>query len=195
MTARTRLQKRPPRQRGAVLFVSMVVLVALGIAAMALLRSTDVAALISGNLAFKRSTLNTSDLGVQAGYDYVKNSVPSDLQTPPNGCYSASQVDVDAGGIPNLLANTSTFTTAHPDCVQTAANGEKFYFYVERLCPQDNVAAYEDKCTAVRVVGSGIDTSKSPLTNVPPLYRTTIRVDGPRGTTSYSQVVWQRQIS
>jgi Tfp pilus assembly protein PilX len=45
----------PRRQRGAILFIALIVLVAMSLAGIALMRSVDTNVLIAGNLAFRQS--------------------------------------------------------------------------------------------------------------------------------------------
>ena len=46
------------KQRGVVLFIALIALVAMSLAAVALVRSVDTATIIAGNLAFKQSELS-----------------------------------------------------------------------------------------------------------------------------------------
>jgi type IV pilus assembly protein PilX len=192
MRTHARSSHRRARQHGVVLFVALIVLVALAMAALALLRSTDVASLVAGNLAFKRSALNSTDLGVKAAYAYVVG-LGNDTTSPAGGCYSAAQVDSDASGLPTLLADPVAFVKTHPACQATGGiAGEKIYFYTERLCALADVPAYAGQCGAAHVVQSGVDAAHALLTVVQPVYRTTVRVDGLRSTNSVSQVIWRR---
>ncbi|MEW5904351.1 MAG: hypothetical protein AB1722_08425 [Pseudomonadota bacterium] len=61
------------RQRGMVLFFALVALVAMSLAAVALIRSVDTGALIAGNLAFRKSTLNSSDNGIETAITWLAN--------------------------------------------------------------------------------------------------------------------------
>ena len=54
------------RQRGVILIVSLVVLVAMMMAAVGLIRSVETSNAVAGNLAFQQATLNASDSGVAA---------------------------------------------------------------------------------------------------------------------------------
>lgn len=57
------LSCRPPsRSRGAVLAVVLIVLVIMMLGAASLMRSVDTSALLSGNLAFKRLSVNTASV-------------------------------------------------------------------------------------------------------------------------------------
>ena len=64
--ARPRLNSLPEGQRGVILFVALIVMVIMSLAAIALVRSVDTANLVAGNQSFKQSALNATDLGVQA---------------------------------------------------------------------------------------------------------------------------------
>jgi len=50
-------------QRGVVLFVALIALVVMSLAAVALIRSVDTATIIAGNLAFRQSATTSSDRG------------------------------------------------------------------------------------------------------------------------------------
>jgi Tfp pilus assembly protein PilX len=52
-------------QRGVVLFIALLVMVALSLAGIALIRSADTATVVSGNLAFKQSAVNAVDRSVE----------------------------------------------------------------------------------------------------------------------------------
>lgn len=54
------------RQRGVVLLIALIVLIAMTLAGLALWRSVDATNVIAGNLAFKESTLMSADRGLQA---------------------------------------------------------------------------------------------------------------------------------
>jgi len=56
----------PQKQRGVVLFIALIVMVAMSLAAIAMFRSVDTANLVAGNQAFKQSALNSTDIGVAA---------------------------------------------------------------------------------------------------------------------------------
>ena len=58
----------PRRQSGVVLVISLIVLVALTLAGLALVRSTDTGNVISGNFAFRMAALQSVDTGVEAAF-------------------------------------------------------------------------------------------------------------------------------
>lgn len=179
------------RQQGAVLFVAMVVLVALAIAALALLRSVDVAGLLAGNLSFKRSSLNSADLGYQQAFlNFNSLSAIGRNSDQKASCYSSTQKDVDAvHGVPLILGTTSSFDNEFPGCLVTGVDTtETVRFYIDRLCTTTG-AVQATTCGSHNVQQNGMQTGTKPLTATGPLYRVTVRVDGPRNTTTYTQFI------
>jgi type IV pilus assembly protein PilX len=55
----------PPSERGVVLLVALIILVALTLAGVALIRSVDTANIIAGNLSFRESAVHAGELGTQ----------------------------------------------------------------------------------------------------------------------------------
>jgi len=192
MTRRARFSHRRPGQQGAVLFVAMVVLVALALAALALLRSTDVAGLIASNLSFKRSALGATD----QGYLAAKQAI--DLLTAANrnaglatSCYSATQLPVDTRGVPSVLTNTSTFDTSFPGCKLTNSynSTETIRYVSDRLCSQTGIV-YETDCVMSQLPGNSANAGgNAALITTTAAYRVTVRVDSLRNTTSFSQII------
>ena len=59
----------PPRQqRGMVLLIALIVLVAMTLAAIGMMRSVDTTTVIAGNVAFKQTTLQSADQGISTAY-------------------------------------------------------------------------------------------------------------------------------
>ena len=54
------------RQHGVVMFISLIILVAMTLAGIALMRSVDTGTIIAGNLAFRQNTTYVGDIGVEA---------------------------------------------------------------------------------------------------------------------------------
>jgi len=211
MTMRRRPTPLPPTarhpspvrlQRGAVLYVAMVVLVALALAALALLRSVDVLGLVAANLSFKRSALSATDIGTAKAMEKYQAlaAVPADLLADSAAnCYSASILDADSHGVPNPLASMSTFATTYPNCQLTTNGGsETISFLIDRQCPTAGagVAAMSNSSNNVCAVGSkqavGTAAHSPPgLFTTKPIYRITIRTDGPRNSASFVQVIFK----
>jgi Tfp pilus assembly protein PilX len=59
------------RQRGVVLFFTLIALVVMSLAAVALIRSVDTSTMIAGNLAFKQSATTSGDGGIEAAVSWL----------------------------------------------------------------------------------------------------------------------------
>jgi Tfp pilus assembly protein PilX len=59
----------PRQQRGVVLLIALIILVAMTLAGIGMMRSVDTGGVIAGNMAFRQSTLHASDIGTSAGFN------------------------------------------------------------------------------------------------------------------------------
>lgn len=191
--ARHRTRRR--RERGAVLIVALIVLVALGLAALSLLRSVDVLGLVAGNLSFQRSSLNATDVGVDRAMTSFL-TVANRTVSPPagTGCYSATTLasaDLNKpAGIPDILVNSATFDAAYPLCRTQSAAGETVRYVVDRQCTRIGLAQSDICILAQRQTTSrDIDSPPDP-TIQSPAYRVSVRVDGGRSAASYTQTIF-----
>ncbi|MEJ7807583.1 MAG: hypothetical protein WKG03_16870, partial [Telluria sp.] len=69
---KTRTCFRPPaaplRQRGVVLLMALIALVALTLAGLAMVRSVDTGNVIAGNMAFRQAAMQQVDVGIEAAF-------------------------------------------------------------------------------------------------------------------------------
>jgi Tfp pilus assembly protein PilX len=183
------------RQRGMVLFVSLVVLVAMSMAGIAIMRSVDTGNVISGNLAFKSSILGAADMGVENARTWLTTTTQNLANNNETIGYYANWGDAsgefDALGVSGSPHNWSNATSA------TDAQGNTVRYVVHRMCSVSGVTANSSQCTMTSGTGStdkssfgSIDYSRTKFgegTNV--FYRITVRVDGPRRTVGYVQAM------
>ncbi len=205
------------RQRGVVLFISLIVLVAMTLAGIALVRSVDTANQIAGNLAFKQGATLSADAAIETARNWLLTQTNATLScTPPtapcdNTFYYSStptiagapgtetpwpQYDPDAFGKPwnggkeiNLAAD---------------AAGNQVSYVVQRLClnagDPSSVPPVNNSCinTAGTSAGSATPQGSSHVAGQPVIagavqyfYRVTARITGPRNTVSYVQGIIQ----
>ena len=69
----------PRSQRGTMLIIALIVLVAMTLAGIATMRSVDTATVMAGNIAFRQSALNAADQGVQAAFALLQPLTSSTL--------------------------------------------------------------------------------------------------------------------
>lgn len=182
----------PSRQDGVVLFIALIVLVAMSLAGIAMNRSVDVAMGISGNLAFRQSTLQGAEKAISDAVTWIENNRDTSNFNTNNASigYKATSAPLE----PNWLMEAS-WTDAFND--GTDAVGNRLQYIIERVC---NLAS-ESKSynepgvlcllgeppTAARV-GNGIAAGNFQFQPPPTLaFRITARAVGPKKTTSIVQ--------
>ena len=191
------------KQRGVVLFLALVALVALSLAAVALIRSVDTSTLIAGNIAFKQSATNSADAGVEsaiawlAGVQSANSNInvltnaahPFNITNAANGYYSnANTIDLFA----DATWNISTIPAVND------SSGNTIRYIIERMCRNADVAIQNADClfsdavkdkndNNVPVPQDVCDGDGCPVAGQTPQIRITARATGPKNSVSYVQ--------
>lgn len=181
------------RQGGVVLFMALIALVAMTLAAVALVRSVDSGAMVAGNLAFRQAATRTADIGIEAATSWLKATytanktidVATELSHPFNN---------DSGGYySNMVEDPRTRTGW---TVVGSYAGNQVSYIIERMCetagklPEDarcqgdpdadnnshKVCHYNENCGQIKTIGSQY-------------YRITARAQGPKNTLSFVQAL------
>ncbi len=106
------------KQRGVVLFFTLIALVVMSLAAVALIRSVDTSTMIAGNLAFRQSATSSGDSGIEAAIAWL-SAAQSTMQANNLVVYqNATHIFNETGG-------ASGFTVVNPSgpIAGPAANG------------------------------------------------------------------------
>lgn len=189
----------PRRERGVVLFIALVVLVAMSLAAIALTRAVDTNTLIAGNLAFKQAALNAGDAAVDDARDWLVfggvsgGALEADNAGGKVGYYASWQDDFNAAAY--QWDDPGLATTMGVD-----AAGNTVQYVIHRMCrtPGSVRDAAVDclKFEAPGVAGTEGSSKGAAVYGGLPLsgaliiyYRITARILGPRNTVSYVQAV------
>jgi len=196
---------RSVSQRGVVLFVALIALVVMSLAAVALIRSVDTNTMIAGNLAYKHSALISSDRGAESAINWIEAKAlanPTDLNSHSaiDGYY-ATYLTLDLDD-PAVLKDDSTWDASKSaDASGTgissgteAASGNNIRYIIQRMC-RDTTAPEIEKClfgdTEIGTGSRGVKDSTEAGAKVDaqqsPMYRITTRVAGPKNTFSYAQ--------
>lgn len=201
LNPRPAFRRIPGRERGAVLFIALIVLVAMMLASVALVRSVDTANVIAGNLAFKQAALQASDLGVEAAVTNLPTIIATTLDNNVTGSggtywYYATRRDTDASGVPTTRAAGSAGALTPVDWnavpVATTVGGNAVRIVIDRLCrgpaPVTDIEAncFHEGATggSSNVIGAARFTAATTV-----YYRVTAQVSGPRNTVSMVQAV------
>jgi type IV pilus assembly protein PilX len=212
----TLLINLPNRQSGVALFFALIVLLMMSLAAVSMIRSVDTNTQIAGNLSYRQNTLLSTALGQEALSDvlgplpvaqsYANGTATTTTSTlSPIGYYATCRTFDGSGSVcsgANLTADSSwspgsksTYATG----VGISSNGQDSYgntiqYIVERMCTStgtsantsclmDGVPADNNAKNVISMASAGAPT----VDNNTPVYRVTVRIDGPKNTVTYVQ--------
>lgn len=196
---------RPRAQRGVVMFIALLVMVALSLAGIALIRSADTATVVAGNLAFKQAAASAVDRSIEHAIDALFNPAADPAMSSP--VIADKQADVKAqnyfasvrykGGdipeIPDELQSTDAFAAAglNANLVPKDAAGNRSYYVIERMCANPGPALGSNCNLSSSALGADAGTQhyEGLVRAGDAYYRVTVRVDGPRNTVAYAQAI------
>lgn len=183
-------------QRGVVLFIALIVLVAMTLAGIALMRNVDTGTVIASNLGFRQTALHVGDIGSESARTWLTSTSVSLFNDSASDSYYATwQESIDLLG--NDPAKTDFNWTSNGKIVSSTPTGYSVRYVIHRLC-QNTGDPTGSSANCVKATGAASTANASTKgaasygtigISVPTsaLYRVTIRVDGPRNTTSYIQ--------
>lgn len=194
--ARARLHRAA--ERGVVLFVALIVLVVMSLAAVVIARSVFTGNRVAGNLAFQQAATQSADVGVEtavawleanAGTVALNNSIPAGPVR-----YLALRQD------PDIATNQSwenfwqnqllPFVNAMP----ADAGGNTVSYVIQRMCnaPGDPTTGIGCNVSPIAVAGQGNSQGAGVIALLSTgqiYYRITVRVAGPRNAVSFVQAM------
>lgn len=191
------------KQSGVVLFIALIALVVMSLAAAALIRSVDTNTLITGNLALKQSAIVSSDRGAETAVAWLNTQAIADVaslnaDSIGNGYFSTfNALNLDDRAILRAAAtwanNSAVAIGADITAGRENGTGNEIRYIVQRMCREPNVAPSVDDCqfgagtdSTGSITGEhGLTLNLSPMPS--PMYRVTVRVVGPKNTVSYTQ--------
>lgn len=197
----------PSRQRGVVLFIALIVMVVMSLAALGLIRSVDTTTAVLGNLALRQSSILTANYAVeQAGValfvDQGGPLIPNINQDWPANNYLAEHNNWDSQGVLGLPDGVPTPLQTKKNAqgltaFWTDTENNRVTYLIERMCnpAAPNVAPLNAASGTWCDMGQ---PKQSPGTTVgqqnitlpqQPFYRVTVRVDGPQNTVSFLQAM------
>lgn len=184
------------RQRGVVLIVALIMLVAMTMGGIALISAVYTSSLAAGNIAFQQSATFSGDAGIEAGITWIeKNTKDTTLHfnSFPNG-YVALREDPAPGQ--NWHAFWTVLTSAQKikSLGPADASGNEVAYVIQRLCNGEGAPTSAIACaTAQASTAASGNTKGAGMVEIrfdgQVYYRITSRVTGPRSTVSYVQVV------
>lgn len=186
-------------QSGVTLIFVLILLVVLMLGGLALMRTVNTGTMVSGNLAFKRSATYSADFGIEQARNWLMSSTALDNDDPAHGYYAQrrdaltdfiAQVNWDGGA--DKPGQVSKALIAGQD-----AAGNTIAYVIHRLCKTEGTPnTVANPCETAAGGGGGVSSKRgfgygggvfSGQSTL--LYRVTVRVTGPRNTSSYVQSV------
>ena len=179
-----RIRTTRSAQRGVVLFIALIVLVAMTLAGLGMMRAVDTNNLIAGNLAFKNAAVSAGDAAIEAARTWLQSRTAGQLEANQAGYYANWQPSFD----PKTFdwAGSSTL-------VGTDNNGNTIYYVAHRMCNESNKSINATDCAKVATVSVGSTKGGGSYGSAPlagtslVFYRITARIEGPKFTVSYIQ--------
>lgn len=187
------------RQRGVVLFIALIVLVAMSLAGIALMRSVDTSVVISGNLAFKQTTAQSSDLAQAQAFQWINaNASGATLQ---NTNEAAGYFSARPAMEPDWTSDDAWTTSVVLNSGAADAAGNVTRYVIHRMCTEPGTpyngnnpgTGVANQCAmfyaaSAAAAGGSMAVGSPAFEGNPQLYyRITTRVDGPRNTVSIVQ--------
>ncbi len=195
-------------QQGVVLFFALIALVIMSLAGVALIRSVDTNSQVTGNLSFRQSAAISSSYGVEAVADTLgtKPYTYANTTDANNGFYAdcnqfnttagttdcnGAKLTLDSSWVPG---GKSSLATGVGISAGVDAYGNTVQYIVERMCNATGAPARASCILATSDPQNGSYAIKNePQADRPdgfsdsPIYRVTVRVDGPKNTVTYIQ--------
>jgi type IV pilus assembly protein PilX len=196
--------RRPQAQSGVVLILTLIVLVAMTMAGIALMRSTYSSNLIAGNLAFQRAATQSADAAVEDAVVWLETlNGTTTLSCIANASFTSLMCDQSSRGYTAARADPSsdwatffgtlTAFSMYSGGVDDAGN--QVSYVIQRTCSAAGDPL--DSATGCSVSPSAWSSNKSSMggeivglkSNNQTYYRITVQIRGPRSTTSYVQAM------
>jgi type IV pilus assembly protein PilX len=193
------------RERGVVLLIALIVLVAMTLAGLGMMRSIDTGTIVAGNIGFREAAVATADTGVESARTWlIANLASLDSDNAAMGYYSTRQDGLDFTGN-KTEGGTDGVNWGGSDPTQTVAgytvgtvdtSGNTVYYLIHRLCSiTGSINAPGQTCATVAVSSTGSSQSAPDYSSYglavknQVYFRVTARVSGPKNTVSYVQAV------
>ena len=183
-------------ERGIVLVVALIVLIVMALVGLAMMRQATSGVTIAGNVALRQNATEAGDFGTEAAMAWLATQSTAFLSTdhPAQGYYATWGGNID--GDPTKLVYTPGATAV--EATPADATSNRVLYVVHRLCAfvgapdaiGQQCSSQVDPDSGSRSGGAGnYPGGIAPATI--PFYRVSARVEGPKNTLSFIQVLSQ----
>ena len=179
------------------MFIALIVMVALSLAAIALVRSVDTTNAIVGNLSFRMASILPGNLGVEkaaaalfsdSDIGHVVRIADHNVDFAGENYFASRQAGEDARGIPLALQKKANYPFAVLSANDSSAGATEIRYVIERMCTLPGVPTVATcELLPPKFNPGGTEGEEKFGFDGAPFYRVTIRVDGPQNTASFLQ--------
>lgn len=184
------------KQQGVVLFITLIILVAMTLAGMAMVRSVFTTNLIAGNLALQQAATNAGDAGTESAIAWLEaNSTGTNLHNSIYASgYAALRQDPVVGQSWDQFWNTVLKPAGQIVDLPADAADNQVSYTIQRLCnalgdPTTGIDCAQPQTNSSITSGSKGAGAIALQYNGQVYYRITSRITGPRNTVSYVQTI------
>lgn len=203
----------PQQERGVVLMVALIVLVALTLAGLSMVRSADTGVVIAGNLSFRQAATHAMDSGVEAAINEVDRILGTGWVASGTAVtdryYPFLLPDNDRDGLPDLPGGRPWRGPGNPQGAYVITFPSPMYprsmndytvrYVIERMCATGQAIATDRDADNQCNLEPGIEGFTSAKLGSPDLgqarkvhYRVTVKVEDSRNTEAFAQAVLAR---
>jgi len=177
------------------MLIALIALVLLLLAGAAMMRSADSATVLAGNIGFRRDLGNQAERGfVAARKALVSGALSSDTTRSADQLaynYSSIRLETNANGVPKVLASETAYTSAGMALadITDSTSGITVRYVIDRQCLATGTfsAASCEVTSASSTDAGGSNWLRKAGGESRPVYRISVRVQGPRNTESFYQ--------
>lgn len=109
------IQPRIPKaQEGIIMLITLTALMIMTLASVALMRSSDVTQVISGNLAFRQTVMQSAEMGIEAAVEWLE-LVAAAQSTSSQQSGGSGTVTVGANGVSSLESNALGYSAVNQE--------------------------------------------------------------------------------
>lgn len=179
-------------QRGVVLMIALIVLVALTLAGLSMVRTADTGVIIAGNLSFRQSAAQALDVAVDAAIRGLPATLTFSGTADPGKYFPTSLPTDSVTGLPVGV----DWTSANVVNSTAIPSGYTVRYIVERLCRVDIPAGINENdldkwCNTEK--GAELKSYKFGEEDLGQKrkihYNITVKVEGPRNTETYARAL------
>lgn len=189
------------RQQGFSLFFSLIALVILLVAAVSVMQSSGSSLFSSGNAAFQQDILARADVANVKIFSLLRSGGALSTETSlassqKNSNYSAVALNTNDQGIPLALISDTQFDAVGQSSndIKDEASNTVIRYVIERLCDQAGESGVLGREHCIHepdpnpiLGGSSTQMNSDIRPGFAPIYRVSVRIQGPRGSEAYLQ--------